>query len=369
MAAADKRAKLLSDLLAAKGAAAGDAGRAAEAERASAVIPIAKRRVSEDRESEAPAAPGVLYSKGAATASTFRPSYWSFDHEQRAEPNAAPVKTEPASPPAAAAPIAHPPKSRPLPINFVVAFGCVALFVSTTLFVLSQQHRAEVPAAPQTPSTVAVAPAPVPAAPVAPLPPTVPAGPVALAPAPAPAPTPAASTAEPSSEPAAPIAVLAPTPTPAISQPPAAAVAPPATSVVSEPPSAASEPTPAAEPAAKAPVSAEPAPVVASAPASNSAPAVDTQQADALLARGDDLLATGDVAAARLFYQRAAELGSAAAATAVGQTYDPGVLELLRVRGVRGDMQMAAEWYRKAIAAGDRQAEIRLKRLLARTPG
>jgi TPR repeat protein len=95
----------------------------------------------------------------------------------------------------------------------------------------------------------------------------------------------------------------------------------------------------------------------------------DTQQVDALLARGDDLLATGDVAAARLFYQRAAELGSAAAATAVGQTYDPGVLELLRVRGARGDVQLAAEWYRKAVAAGDRQAEIRLNRLQARTSG
>ncbi len=88
-----------------------------------------------------------------------------------------------------------------------------------------------------------------------------------------------------------------------------------------------------------------------------------------MLARGDDLLATGDVAAARLFYQRAAEQGNAAAATAVGQTYDPAILDLLRVRGVRGDAQLAAEWYRKAMAAGDRQAEIRLKRLLARTPG
>ena len=103
---------------------------------------------------------------------------------------------------------------------------------------------------------------------------------------------------------------------------------------------------------------------MAAAPVPRSSP-----QADALLARGDDLLATGDVAAARLFYQRAAEQGSAAAATAVGQTYDPAVLELLRVRGVRGDVQAAAEWYRKAIDAGDRQAEIRLKRLLGRNSG
>ena len=131
----------------------------------------------------------------------------------------------------------------------------------------------------------------------------------------------------------------------------------------SEPPSTAE-----AEPIAEAPAPADPAPVVASPASPNPAPVPDIQQADALLARGDDLLATGDVAAARLFYQRAAELGSATAATAVGQTYDPDVLALLRVRGAGGDAEIAAEWYRKAIAAGDRQAEIRLKRMLARQP-
>ncbi len=360
MAGADKQAKLLSDLLAAKGGATGDAARSTELAQTS-VIQIAKRRPSDDRASEAPAAPSVLYSKGAATASTFRPSYWSFDHEEQVEPKVAPAKAEATSPPASVAPTARAPRSRPLPINFVVAFGCVALFLSTTLFVLSQQHRIEAPAASPTPSTVAAASAP--AAPVVPLPPTPPAESVAVAPAP----TPVASAPAPAP------ATVAPTPMPAVSEPPSAAVAPTPTPVISEPPAVVSEPPPSAltssapaEPASKAPA---PAPVVASTPTSGPAPSADPKHADALLARGDDLLATGDVAAARLFYQRAAELGSAAAATAVGQTYDPGVLELLRVRGARGDVQMATEWYRKAIAAGDRQAEIRLKRLLARTPG
>ena len=353
MAAADKQAKLLSDLLAAKGSATSDAGAPAEPERP-AVISIAKRRMSEDRPSDAPAAPSMLYTKGAATASTFRPSYWSFDHEEQADPKTAPAKVEPAPAPAPPAPtlhIAHAPKSSPLPINFVVAFGCVALFASTTLFVLSQWHRFEEPAQPQIPAAIAAAPAPAPA-PVPALPAaSLPSAPllaesVAAVPTPAPAPPPVASAAPP-----APIVVALP-PAPAVSAP----------AVV------ASEPPPAkAEPATKAP--AEPQVVVASTPAAPFAPAADPLQAEALLARGDNLLATGDVAAARLFYQRAAELGSAAAATAVGQTYDPGVLELLRVRGARGDVQTAAEWYRKAIAAGDRQAETRLKRLLARQAG
>lgn len=346
MAGADKRAKLLSDLLAAKGGASGDAGPGAEAERAS-VIQIAKRRIGEDRAGEAPAAPSVLYSKGAATASTFRPSYWSFDHEQQAERSAAPVKVEPPLPPAPAIPVAPARTAKPLPVNFVVGFGCLALVVSTTLFVLSLWHRAEPPAVQPEPASIAAAPAST--LPVVPLPPQAPAESVAVAPAQPPAP-------------------IAPAPAPVVAAPAPAALASPAP--VPAPTPVASEPPPPPAPAVKiVETQVEPASVAASSPASSPSFPADTQQADALLARGDELLSTGDVAAARLFYQRASEQGSAAAATAVGQTYDPAVLELLRVRGVRGDAQLAAEWYRKAIAAGDRQAEVRLKRLLARSPG
>jgi len=303
MASADKRAKLLSDLLAAKGEASGNVSRAAEPESAP-VIQIADRRVGEDRPSEAPAAPSVLYSKGTATASTFRPSYWSFDRDQQAEASAAPARAKPPVPATPVTPVAQAPARKSLLVNIAIGFGCLALAVSTTLFVLSTGRRAVVPPVRPVPAAIAVASAP--ATPLIPLPPQPPA--------------PAASDAPPSPVSAAPTAerTAGPTPTPTVS----------------------------------------------AVPAPNSNP-----EADALLARGDDLLVTGDVAAARLFYERAAEQGSAAAATAVGQTYDPAVLELLRVRGVRGDAQMAAQWYRKAIAAGDRQAEIRLKRLLARTPG
>ena len=321
MAGADKRAKLLSDLLAAKGGASAASGQSSEPERAS-VIQIAKRRVGEDRASEAPAAQNVLYNKGAATASTFRPSYWSFDHTEQAEPAAQSLSVEPVPPtppsPAPAPAVAHTQSQtrKPLPVNFVIGFGCLALVVSTTFFVASFWHRGEVSTVRPEPVQTTTASAPTTS--VVPLPP------------------------HPQAEPATPPpALAAPVPAPVASDPPAPVVAAPAAE-------AAAEPTPAA----------------AAAPAISSNP-----QADALLARGDDLLATGDISAARLFYQRAAEQGSAAAATAVGQTYDPAVLELLRVRGARGDAQIAAEWYRKAIAAGDRQAEIRLKRLLARTPG
>ena len=92
-------------------------------------------------------------------------------------------------------------------------------------------------------------------------------------------------------------------------------------------------------------------------------------EAAALMARADQLVATGDIVAARGFYERAAEQGSAPAMTAAGKTYDPLFLEEMRVRGSRGDAGKAAEWYRRAGAAGDAEAAQRLKRLIARYAG
>src|SRR5207245_8712349 len=42
-----------------------------------------------------------------------------------------------------------------------------------------------------------------------------------------------------------------------------------------------------------------------------------------LLKRGDELLATGDISGARLFYERAATAGSALGAMGAGKTHDP----------------------------------------------
>ncbi len=105
------------------------------------------------------------------------------------------------------------------------------------------------------------------------------------------------------------------------------------------------------------------------APTSSAPQALSAQDIAALMARGDQLLADGDIVAARGFYERAAEQGSAPASTAVGKTYDPGFLEQLHVRGTRGDAGLAAQWYRKANAAGDPQAELHLKKLIARYAG
>jgi TPR repeat protein len=67
-----------------------------------------------------------------------------------------------------------------------------------------------------------------------------------------------------------------------------------------------------------------------------------------LLSRGDAMLSLGDISAARLLYERAAALGSARAATAVGKTFDPAFLAAIHASVLRPDPAAAASWYRKA---------------------
>ena len=57
--------------------------------------------------------------------------------------------------------------------------------------------------------------------------------------------------------------------------------------------------------------------------------------------RGDDFLKAGDISSARLFYERAAEMGDGAAALRLGATFDPGFLARSVVRGITGDPAQA----------------------------
>ena len=85
--------------------------------------------------------------------------------------------------------------------------------------------------------------------------------------------------------------------------------------------------------------------------------------AASLMRRGDAMLALRDISAARKLYESAADAGSAAGATALARTYDPGYLPNLGVVGLQPDPASAAVWYRKAAALGDRDAETRLRTL------
>jgi TPR repeat protein len=82
-----------------------------------------------------------------------------------------------------------------------------------------------------------------------------------------------------------------------------------------------------------------------------------------LLRSGDRLLRRGDVAAARAVYERAAALGSAQAALALGSTYDPSRLWSLGVFGMVGNKERAHHWYQRADQLGHPEAKDRLKAL------
>jgi TPR repeat protein len=82
-----------------------------------------------------------------------------------------------------------------------------------------------------------------------------------------------------------------------------------------------------------------------------------------LLKRGEDLIAQGDIAAARLMLTRAAEAGEARAALTLGATYDPEMLRRLGVRGVAADAALARAWYEKAAEYGSGEATRRLEQV------
>jgi hypothetical protein len=104
---------------------------------------------------------------------------------------------------------------------------------------------------------------------------------------------------------------------------------------------------------------AAPRPVVAAPPQ----PKLDQEEVGRLIKRGQQLLASGDIAPARLLLQRAANGGSAEAALTLGGTYDPDVLREIGVLGFAPNPAMAREWYQKALELGANEATRRLDRL------
>jgi hypothetical protein len=93
----------------------------------------------------------------------------------------------------------------------------------------------------------------------------------------------------------------------------------------------------------------------------------DREDVAALVSRGQNYLANGDVVSARLVFRRATEAGDAQAALALGGTYDPLVLKSLGVIGVAADTAQARGWYQKATELGSREAPQRIDQLARST--
>ena len=93
------------------------------------------------------------------------------------------------------------------------------------------------------------------------------------------------------------------------------------------------------------------------------APPMQGQTAALMASRGDAMLAIKDISAARKLYEQAADLGSAAAAKGLARTYDPRYVQNLGIIGMRPDITMAASWYDRAAALGDRESAQRMQEL------
>ncbi len=118
--------------------------------------------------------------------------------------------------------------------------------------------------------------------------------------------------------------------------------------------------TPAAPVVAVAPAVREPVPVTREA-----APArrIDPDELAVLLKRAKGLLAIGDITSARLLLERAADAQEAEAALMLAGTYDPQVLGSQDLRSVTPDPAAARVWYQKAAQLGSADAKRRLGQL------
>jgi hypothetical protein len=90
---------------------------------------------------------------------------------------------------------------------------------------------------------------------------------------------------------------------------------------------------------------------------------IDRDELAALLKRAKGLLAIGDISSARLLLERAADAQEAEAALMLAGTYDPQVLGSQDMRSVTPDPAAARLWYQKAAQLGSADAKRRLGQL------
>jgi hypothetical protein len=90
---------------------------------------------------------------------------------------------------------------------------------------------------------------------------------------------------------------------------------------------------------------------------------LDADELAALLKRARGLIAIGDIASARLLLERAADAQEASAALLLAQTYDPAVLGTPDARSITPDSAAARGWYQKAAQLGSLDARQRLAQM------
>jgi hypothetical protein len=92
-------------------------------------------------------------------------------------------------------------------------------------------------------------------------------------------------------------------------------------------------------------------------------PSSEREAAEKMVARGERHLADGNVAFARQFFLRAANLGLARGAMLMAISYDPKELARMGAASVQPDVAVARGWYERARALGAHEAKELLSRL------
>jgi hypothetical protein len=90
---------------------------------------------------------------------------------------------------------------------------------------------------------------------------------------------------------------------------------------------------------------------------------IDADEVTSMIARGEELIDTGDLSSARLLLRRAAEAGNARAAFALARTFDPNALKALGLRDGAPDLAEARFWYERAVKLGSPDAPQQLHQL------
>jgi hypothetical protein len=91
-----------------------------------------------------------------------------------------------------------------------------------------------------------------------------------------------------------------------------------------------------------------------------------TDETREFIHRARGFLLQGDIKTARLFLERAADLGDSSATFTLAETYDPIILSLWPAHSVLADGDRARIFYEQAFAAGVDEAKQRIDRLTAR---
>jgi TPR repeat protein len=106
----------------------------------------------------------------------------------------------------------------------------------------------------------------------------------------------------------------------------------------------------------------------APAPAKSQPRRLGSSEIALMIKNGTEFVANGNIGAARMMLQPAAEAGDPAAAFALAETFDPLVLRKLNTKGgITANVGLAQTWYQKAKDFGSAVAPERLERL-ARLP-